>query len=112
MPEKDIEQDFKETINLDLLAKLKKKWKVSMQALLYRANDLNLLSDNQKRYIIGQFNALKIRRREPVELDIPVERGNVIRDMITRYRTQQKMSLKEIADFFYLEQEEFLSRYN
>lgn len=112
MPEKEIRIDFKETINLDLLARLKRKWKVSMQAILYRANDLNMLSDNQKRYIIGQFNALKIRRREPVELDIAIERGSVVRDLITRYRTKQKMSVKEMADFFFLEQEEFLSRYN
>jgi len=112
MPEKEIQADFNETINLDLLARLKKKWKVSMQAILYRANDLNMLTDNQKRYIVGQFNALKIRRREPVELDIAIERGSAVRDLITRYRTKQKMSVKEMADFFFLEQEEFLSRYN
>lgn len=112
MPEKEIQADFNENINLDLLARLKKKWKVSMQAILYRANDLNMLTDNQKRYIIGQFNALKIRRREPVELDIAIERGSAVRDLITRYRTKQKMSVKEMADFFFLEQEEFLSRYN
>jgi len=112
MPEKEIQADFNETVNLDLLARLKKKWKVSMQAILYRANDLNMLTDNQKRYIVGQFNALKIRRREPVELDIAIERGSAVRDLITRYRTKQKMSVKEMADFFFLEQEEFLSRYN
>lgn len=112
MPEREIQADFNENINLDLLARLKKKWKVSMQAILYRANDLNMLTDNQKRYIIGQFNGLKIRRREPVELDIAIERGSAVRDLITRYRTKQKMSVKEMADFFYLEQEEFLSRYN
>lgn len=112
MPAKDILSDLKGSITLDLLANLKRKWKVSMQALLYRASDLELLSDNQKRYIIGQFNALKIRRREPVELDVPIERGSMIRDLITRYRTKQKMSIKEMAAFFYINQEEFLERYN
>jgi Zn-dependent peptidase ImmA (M78 family)/DNA-binding XRE family transcriptional regulator len=112
MPSKDILADFKENITLDLLMNLKRKWKVSMQALLYRASDLEMLSDNQKRYIIGQFNALKIRRREPVELDVPIERGNMIRNLITRYRTKQKMSVKEMAAFFHLNQEEFLERYN
>lgn len=112
MPTKDILSDFKDNVNLDLLSNLKRKWKVSMQALLYRANDLNLLTENQKRYIIGQFNALKIRRREPVELDVPIERGSAIRDLITRYRTKQKMSVKEISEFFYLKEEEFLQKYN
>lgn len=112
MPEKDILPDLKDNITLDLLMNLKRKWKVSMQAVLYRASDLKLLTDNQKRYIIGQFNALKIRRREPVELDVPIERGSMIRDLITRYRTKQKMSVKEMADFFCLSPEEFLERYN
>jgi Zn-dependent peptidase ImmA (M78 family)/DNA-binding XRE family transcriptional regulator len=112
MPEKDIFSDLKDTISMDVLARLKKKWKVSMQALLYRASDLELITDNQKRYIIGQFNALKLRRREPIELDVAIERGNIVRDLITRYRTKQKMSVKEMADFFYLFQEEFLERYN
>lgn len=112
MPEKDIKGEFKEGITLDILAKLKKQWKVSMQALLYRTSDLGLLTDNQKRYIIGQFNALKIRRREPVELDVQIERGHLLRDTITQYRTKQKMSVKEIANFFCLNEEEFLERYN
>ena len=112
MPEKDIKGEFKEGLTLDILAKLKKEWKVSMQALLYRASDLDLLTDNQKRYIIGQFNALKIRRREPVELDVRIERGRLLRDTITQYRTKQKMSVKEIANFFCLNEEEFLERYN
>lgn len=112
MPEKDIKGEFQKGITLDLLAKLKKEWKVSMQALLYRASDLEQLTDNQKRYIIGQFNVLKIRRREPIELDVPIEKGHLLRDVITRYRTKQKMSVKEMADFFCLYQEEFLERYN
>lgn len=112
MPEKDIKGEFKEQLTLDVLAQMKAKWKVSMQALLYRASDVGMLTDNQKRYIIGQFNALKIRRREPPELDVVIERGNLIRDLMTKYRTKQKMSLKQIAEFFCLHEEEFLSRYN
>lgn len=112
MPEKDIKDSFKEGVNLDVLARLKKQWKVSMQALLYRASDLGLLNDNQKRYIIGQFNALKIRRREPIELDVKIEKGQLLRDMITKYRTKQKMSIKQMAEFFCLQPEEFLIKYS
>lgn len=112
MPEKDIKEDFNGNINLEVLAQLKKKWKVSMQALLYRSCDMQMLTDNQKRYIIGQFNALKIRRREPLELDVLIERGSMLRNLITRYRTKQKMTVKEMASFFYLNQDEFLERYN
>jgi Zn-dependent peptidase ImmA (M78 family) len=111
MPGEDIMDDFKENLTIDLLARLKKKWQVSMQSLLYRASDLGHLTENQKRYVIGQFNALKIRRREPVELDIPIEKGNLLRDLITKYRTKQKMSVLQMASFFNLTEEEFLARY-
>jgi Zn-dependent peptidase ImmA (M78 family)/transcriptional regulator with XRE-family HTH domain len=56
MPAKDIKEDFKRGISIALLAELKKKWKVSMIALLYRADDLGFLSSNQKRYLIQQSN--------------------------------------------------------
>lgn len=112
MPKDDIIKDLSENIDLDLLARLKGKWKASMHALLYRAMDLQVISENQKRYIINQFNALKIRRREPKELDLPIEKGHLLRDMITTYRTKQKMNMKQIAEFFHLFEDEFLERYN
>lgn len=112
MPATDIEKDFNEDVDIDLLAALKAKWKVSMHALLYRANDLNIITDNQKRYVISKFNALNIRRREPKELDVPIEKGKLLRDRITQYRTKQKMSTKQMAAFFHLQDTEFLYRYN
>jgi Zn-dependent peptidase ImmA (M78 family) len=112
MPKDDILKDFNENIDIDLLASLKGKWKVSMHALLYRANDLGIVSDNQKRYVLSKFNALKIRRREPKELDVAIEKGRLLRDIITKYRTKQKMSIKQMAEFFHLFETEFIQRYN
>ncbi len=112
MPAEDILKDLSENVDVDLLARLKGKWKVSMLSLLYRAVDLNTVSENQKRYVISLFNALKIRRREPKELDLTIERGRLLRDLITKYRTKQKMSVKQMAGFFHLHEEEFLERYS
>lgn len=111
MPKEDILKDLKGDINTDLLANLKLKWKVSMHSLLYRANDLGLINDNQKRYIINTFNLFKIRRREPKELDVPLEKPYLLRDLLTKYRTKQKMSVKQMAEFFHLHEDEFLNRY-
>jgi Zn-dependent peptidase ImmA (M78 family) len=63
MPAKEILKDFNQDITLPLLGGLKLKWKVSMIALLYRADDLGLLTPNQKRYLLQQFNQQKIRRK-------------------------------------------------
>ena len=112
MPAKEIKLDFDDNITIAKLAELKKKWKVSMQALLYRASDLGLLTDNQKRYLLQQFNAMNIRRREPVELDIPKETPMLLRNLITKYKTTQGLNLKALSAFFHLEAEEFSSMYS
>ena len=112
MPKDDILKDLNENLDLDLLARLKGKWKASMHAILYRAMDLQVITENQKRYLINQFNALKIRRREPKELDLPIEKGHLLRDLITTYRTKQKMNMKQIAAFFHLFEDEFLERFS
>lgn len=112
MPEKDIKGDFKDGVNLNVLADLKRKWKVSMQALLYRANDIGVITDNQKRYLVNQFNSMNIRRREPAELDIPRENPMKLRDMITNYKNKQKLNVKQLALFFNSNEDEFLSKYS
>lgn len=111
MPERDIKGDLQD-LSLPKLGDLKRKWKVSMQSLVYRAADLELLSDNQKRYLLQQFNNQNIRRREPKELDIPVEQYRLVRDLLTNYRTKQKLSVAKMASFLHLEQNDFLERYN
>ena len=111
MPEKDIKPDLQE-LSLSKLGELKRKWKVSMIALLYRAADIGLLTDNQKRYFLQQFNQQKIRKREPKELDIAAEQYKLVRDLLTQYRTKQKLSIAKMASFLHLEQDDFLERYN
>ena len=110
MPAEDIANDLKE-VTIPKLAELKRKWKISMQALLFRASDLGKITDNQKKYLLEQFNKLNIRRREPVELDVAIEKPTLIRDLISKYRKAQRMSLKEMADFVCLEEDEFLKKY-
>lgn len=111
MPERDIKNDLQD-LSLPKLGDLKRKWKVSMQSLVYRASDLEILTDNQKRYMLQQFNNQNIRRREPKELDIPTEQYRLVRDLLTQYRTKQKLSITKMASFLHLEQDDFLERYN
>lgn len=111
LPEKEVIKDLQGDISIALLADLKRKWKVSMQALLYRADDLGLLTYNQKRYLLGQFNTLQIRRREPPELDILKEKNLLLKNLIIKYRQAQRMNIRGIAGFFHLEQSEFEAMY-
>ena len=89
MPEKDIISDL-ENITFKGLGLLKKKWKASMISLLHRTEDLGLTTPNQKRYILEQFNNSGIRKREPLELDVPTEKYKLVKDLITKYKTKQE----------------------
>jgi len=112
MPEKSIRKDFDNGITLPLLGELKRKWKVSMIALLYRADDLGYLTPNQKRYLIQQFNEQKIRRREPIELDIQVEKPAMVRKWISEVKTKRKLDVKGMASLLHLNADEFIELYN
>jgi len=111
MPEKEIRKDFENDITLPLLAELKLKWKASMISLLYRADDLGYLTPNQKRYLIQQFNEQKMRRREPLELDVPLEQPSLIRKWISEIKTKQKLDMKGMASLLHLNPNEFIELY-
>jgi len=111
MPAEAIANDFKEGVTLPLLAQLKQKWKVSMISLLYRADDLGFLTPNQKRYIIQQFNQAKIRRREPVDLDVIKEEPQLIRQMVIDLCHERNIGLPTLLQLLALELEDYLELY-
>lgn len=111
MPEKEIRKDFKDGITLPLLGELKRKWKLSMIALLYRADDLGLLTPNQKRYLIQQFNNQKIRRREPLQLDVPPETPRLLHRLFTRFMHKTKLSVPQLCTLLATEQADYMKYY-
>jgi Zn-dependent peptidase ImmA (M78 family) len=111
MPEKDIRKDFAAPITLPLLGELKLKWKVSMIALLYRADDLGLLTPNQKRYLVQQFNQQKIRRREPPELDCMPEKPQAMRRLLVDYMQKTKLGINQLCEVLHVQASDYLEYY-
>ena len=111
MPAKHIIPDFKDGVTLSLLGELKRKWKVSMIALLYRADDLGLLTPNQKRYLIQQFNGQKIRRREPPQLDVPKENPQLIRRMLAEFMSKTKLNVLQLCAVLAIEHDDYVTYY-
>lgn len=112
MPEKEIKKDFEKGVTFKDLALLKNKWKVSMIALLYRADDLGFLTPNQKRYIIQQFNESKIRRHEPKELMVLKEEPRLMKYLIGQLREKAKLSVVDTAALLCLQVGEFMEMYS
>ena len=82
-----------------------------MISLLYRADDLGLLTPNQRRYIIQQFNQQKIRRREPVELDVPKENATLLKKLIKKYITEYEISTRQMAAILAIPLQDYLDYY-
>jgi Zn-dependent peptidase ImmA (M78 family)/DNA-binding XRE family transcriptional regulator len=111
MPAKEIGKDFKEGITLPLLGELKRKWKVSMIALLFRADDLGLLTPNQKRYLLQQFNEQKIRRREPQQLDLPKENPQLMRRLLANFMKTTRLDKPQLCTLLAIEADDYLKYY-
>lgn len=82
LPRREMKAAFSRKLDLRRLAELKPEWKVSMQALLYRAKTIGAVNPNQLRYMWQQFNIHRIRQKEPPELDFPVEAPTVVKKLV------------------------------
>ncbi len=63
--------------DLKYYIELKRKWKVSISAMLIRANRLGVLSDNQYQYLMKQMTINNWRQREPLD-DILIKKEPVL----------------------------------
>jgi Zn-dependent peptidase ImmA (M78 family)/DNA-binding XRE family transcriptional regulator len=111
MPATAILPFFADGVTLQRLAEGKRHWKVSMISLLYRADDLGLISANQKRYLLQQFNQLRIRRTEPPELEVDAEACTRLRGMVYQYLQQYDLGLLECCRHLCIEPGDFLHYY-
>jgi Zn-dependent peptidase ImmA (M78 family)/transcriptional regulator with XRE-family HTH domain len=64
--------------SIDYFTFLKKRWGVSIAAMVYRCKDLSLLSKNQHAYLMRQMNAMKIRQVEPFDDEFSVGNPSVL----------------------------------
>lgn len=110
MPSSEIGPELN-SITLRKLATLKPRWKVSMGALLYRARDLNKITESQSRNFWIQMSKAGYRKREPVELDIPSEEPSLLTEIIDTYRNELKYDIPELSRVLALNEAETRSMY-
>jgi Zn-dependent peptidase ImmA (M78 family)/DNA-binding XRE family transcriptional regulator len=96
MPAQDIRASL-EPVTLPRLAALKSYWKVSMAALLKRATDLAVISERHARSLWMKMGQTGLRRREPPELDIPIETATIFAELIDTHREDLGYSLSDIS---------------
>lgn len=97
MPELEMRAQFSIIPNLRLqdLANLKTYWKASMGALLMRAGDFGLLSDNQRRYLWASMSKLGYRTCEPNP--IPKEESKTYQKVLRFFTENLQYSEDELS---------------
>jgi len=110
LPQREIHADLVD-VNLPKLALLKRYWKVSMGALLYRASELNAITPNHTRYLWAQMSKAGYNTREPAELDVHGEQPTLLRELITAHLQELGYSPAELESVLALNEEEFRSLY-
>jgi len=78
-PRAAISEDLRGLVTLGRLGQLKRKWGISMAAILYRAKELHLISRRHHDRLIMEF--ARFRTKEPPEFDIPLEKPRGLRQM-------------------------------
>jgi hypothetical protein len=81
LPEEPMRHELIPPITLTGLAQLKPRWKVSIQALIRRARDLEIITERQYKYLFQKLSKHGWRKQEPANLAVPVEKPRAIRQM-------------------------------
>lgn len=81
LPAEAMKREIPRSPTLTDLAKLKPRWGVSIQALVYRARELGFITERQYRYMFEQISRLGWRKREPENLDIKPEKPRLFRKL-------------------------------
>jgi Zn-dependent peptidase ImmA (M78 family)/transcriptional regulator with XRE-family HTH domain len=111
MPEKEIRKDFKEPINVTRLGELKLKWKMPMISILHRAHDLGFVTDMQKKYLIDVMRQLKIKNREPRELDVKLVKPTLLKKWLAELKKKNEWDDNKLASFLCLKNYEYINYY-
>lgn len=102
MPATDI-RPYLSMVKLSSLARVKAFWKVSIKALIRRAHDLKLITDNYYKMLNIEYNKT-FTQGEPV--NIPFEQPSLLKTIFQYHMGPLGYSMKELAELLCLIEED------
>ncbi|MEM1105759.1 MAG: ImmA/IrrE family metallo-endopeptidase [Pseudomonadota bacterium] len=97
MPVHDIKRALGKKVTIQKLAVLKPVWRVSMNALLYRAKTVGAVTPNQAQYLWRQMSALGYRRAEPPELAFQPEEASILSELLRVHVEDLRYSTEDLC---------------
>jgi Zn-dependent peptidase ImmA (M78 family)/DNA-binding XRE family transcriptional regulator len=108
LPPSEMRETFRgRKVTLELLAALKKEWRVSMQSLLMSAQSQNCITESQTRYLWQQISSRGWRTREPASLDFSFDRPTVLPTIIRSHVDDLGFQLSELIEMSKIGQHDF-----
>jgi Zn-dependent peptidase ImmA (M78 family)/transcriptional regulator with XRE-family HTH domain len=111
IPEMDLRKQILTGLTLHGLADLKRYWKVSMQAILYKAHSSKIITDYNHKNLLFETIKLKIKSKEPAELDPEIENPGLLKALIKLHLNDLEFSVNELATLMGFLPEEFMKKY-
>lgn len=93
--------------SLDYFIQLKKEWKVSIAAMIYRCKELGILSENQTSYLWRQLAARGMKKNEPYDLEFLPENPTLLRDAVDILIESGIVTAEELLQKIALPKEDF-----
>lgn len=106
MPQKDILADLN-NLSFYSLPNLKRKWKVSMASLIYRAKELSTINESREKSLWAQMSRAHYRQHEP-EMGILKENTELLDSILDYHRKILGYTESDIVKYFSI----FLDDYN
>lgn len=86
------------TSSLDSFLSIKKKWKVSLSAMIMRAEAIGIIDVQQKNYLFRQLNARKYRTHEPYDDEIDFLEPGMLYNAIRLLIENRIISMRNFVD--------------
>ncbi|MDU6036940.1 MAG: XRE family transcriptional regulator [Clostridium butyricum] len=83
--------------NLEYYKNLKKKWKISIAAMIYRAYQLDIISYNQYQYIMRQYSKNGWRKNEPEDFEYKLN-NNLLQTAVEMLLDNNVFTKKELVE--------------
>lgn len=101
LPEKEFTDNMlnvKAITNPDAYLDLKKKWKVSLQMLAYRANQLGIIKEKEHRNFYAALHRKSYLKQEPLDKEIPIQRPKKIPTIIDFISKQKLVDVRQLIE--------------
>lgn len=108
MPRNDIRAELRD-ISMERLIALSSKWRVSVQALVHRAVDLEVIGERQGRFWYEQLGKSGFRNAEPTP--IAPETPTLLKSLLRLHMDDLRYSVEELAEVMQMEEWEFRKTY-